>query len=122
MKSINLTSSNILVEWKEAEEGSLHLPDELRTQIDAQNNGITKAIAVGPDCKTVKVGDWVLLNGVGRLLVLENITYGMIKEHQVDATFTKKPLLGKNEQPIAPGLNTLKTEKKIEEFNTKHNL
>jgi len=122
MKSIKLTASNILVEWKEAEEGSLHLPDELRSQIDAQNNGITKAIAVGPDCKTVKEGDWVLLNGVGRLLVLENITYGMIKEHQVDATFTEKPLLGKNEQPIAPGLNTLKTEGKIKEFNVKHKL
>lgn len=122
MNDIKLTYGNILIEWKEANEGALHLPDELKSQIDAQNNGITKAAAVGPDCKFVKKGDWVLLNGAGRLLVLNGTTYGLIKEHQVDATFKEKPELGKNDQDVVPGLRTEKTEKKIKVFNEKHNL
>lgn len=121
-EQISLTSSNVLIQWKESKDGALHLPDELKAEIDAQNNGITKAIAVGPDCKSVKEGDWVLLNGAGRLLVLDGVTYGLIKEHQVDATFKKKPVLGRNDQDTVPGLKTSKTEKKIKVFNEKHNL
>mgnify|MGYP003684289979 CR=1 FL=1 len=119
---INLTGSNVLLEWKESDEGALHLPDDLKAQINAQNNGVTKAISTGPDCKTIKAGDWVLLNGAGRLLVLDGVTYGLVKEHQIDATFNKKPVLGKNEIDIIPGLTTTKTEKKIKQFNTKHKL
>ncbi len=119
---ISLTSSNVLIEWKEAKEGALHLPDDLKTQIESQNNGITKALAVGPDCKSVKAGDWVLLNGAGRLIILDGTTYGLVKEHQVDATFKKKPVLGRNDQDPAPGLKTSKTEKKIKVFNDKHSL
>ncbi len=122
MDNINLTSSNVLIEWKEAKDGALHLPEELKAQIEAQNNGITKALAVGPDCKSVKEGDWVLLNGAGRLLVLNGIAYGIIKEHQVDATFEKKPILGRNDQDTVPGLKTSKTENKIKVFNQKHSL
>ena len=122
MDNINLTGSNVLLEWKESEEGTLQLPDELRAQINAQNNGITKALAAGPDCKTIKEGDWVLLNGAGRLLTLDGVTYGLVKEHQIDATFKKKPKLGINEFDAAPGLKTEKTKKKVVDFNLKHNL
>ncbi|MAH44669.1 hypothetical protein CMI37_02520 [Candidatus Pacearchaeota archaeon] len=122
MKNISLTGSNVLLEWKESDEGALQLPDELRAQINAQNNGVTKALAVGPDCKTIKEGDWVLLNGTGRLLVLDGITYGMVKEHQIDATFKAKPRLGKNELDSFSNIKIEKTIKKAKDFNTKHNL
>ena len=101
---------------------TLQLPDDLRAQINAQNNGITKALAVGPDCKTIKKEDWVLLNGAGRLLTLDGTTYGLVKEHQIDATFKKKPVLGKNELDALPQIKTDKTEKKVIDFNLKHNL
>jgi hypothetical protein len=122
MKNINLTGSNVLLEWKESDEGALQLPEELKAQINAQNNGVTKALAVGPDCKTIKEGDWVLLNGAGRLLVLDGITYGMVKEHQIDATFKAKPRLGKNELDSFSNIKIEKTAKKVEDFNIKHNL
>ena len=122
MKNINLTGSNVLLEWKESDEGALQLPEELKAQINAQNNGVTKALAVGPDCKTIKEGDWVLLNGAGRLLVLDGVTYGMVKEHQIDATFKIKPKLGKNELDALPSIKIEKTAKKVEDFNIKHNL
>jgi hypothetical protein len=122
MTNINLTGSNVLLEWKESKEGTLQLPDELRAQINAQDNGITKALAVGPDCKTIKEGDWVLLNGAGRLLTLDGTTYGLVKEHQIDATFKKKPVLGKTELDPLPSIKTEKTEKKVVDFNLKHNL
>ena len=122
MKNISLTGSNVLLEWKESDEGALQLPEELKAQINAQNNGVTKALAVGPDCKTIKEGDWVLLNGAGRLLVLDGVTYGMVKEHQIDATFKIKPKLGKNELDALPSIKIEKTAKKVEDFNIKHNL
>ena len=122
MTNINLTGSNVLLEWKESKKGALQLPDELRAQINAQDNGITKALAVGPDCKTIKEGDWVLLNGAGRLLILDGTTYGLVKEHQIDATFKKKPVLGKNELDALPHIKTEKTEKKVVDFNIKHKL
>ena len=122
MKNISLTGSNVLLEWKESNEGALQLPEELKSQIDAQNNGVTKALATGPDCKTIKAGDWVLLNGTGRLLVLDGVTYGMVKEHQIDATFTAKPKLGKNELDSFSNIKIEKTIKKAKDFNTKHSL
>ena len=36
MNDIKLTYGNILIEWKETNEGALHLPDELKSQIDAE--------------------------------------------------------------------------------------
>lgn len=122
MNNINLTGSNVLLEWKESKKGALELPEDLKIQINAQDNGITRALAVGPDCKTIKEGDWVLLNGAGRLINLDGTTYGLVKEHQIDATFKKKPVLRKNELDALPYIKTEKTEQKVVDFNIKHKL
>lgn len=126
------TGAGVLLVWQAAEKdeksAGIILSPELQAELDAKKNalenGITSVAAVGPDCKQVKVGDWVLLNSAGKLINVEGTQYGFVKEHQIDGIYAKEPKTKKiDEIKPQPGtLRTEKTEKKALDFNKKYNL
>lgn len=126
------TGAGVLLNWQVAEKSEtkvgIILSPELQAEIDAKKNalenGITIVEAVGPDCKQVKVGDWVLLNSAGKLLNIEGKQYGFIKEHQIDGIYDKEPSTKRVDEIRAqPGtLQTEKTEKKALAFKDKYKM
>lgn len=126
------TQTGVLLAWREAEDDEkktgIIIPEAIReerqAQLNALENGITQVVAVGPDCKLVKVGDWILLNSPGRLINVEGTAYGLVKEHQIDGVFHSEPTTKKiDEIGVPPGtLKTTKTEKKALDFKDKYNM
>ena len=43
------------------------------------------------------------MGGAGRLITINDVVYGIIKEHMVDAVFSKEPKIGKDEGKILNG-------------------
>jgi co-chaperonin GroES (HSP10) len=141
METVGFTpnQTGVLLKWREAEDdekaSGIIIPEAIRehpeaireqrqAELNALENGITQVMAVGPDCKLVKVGDWVLLNSPGRLINVEGIAYGLVKEHQIDGVFDNEPNTKKvDEIGVAPGtLKTTKTEKKALDFKEKYDM
>jgi co-chaperonin GroES (HSP10) len=124
--------TGVLLKWREAENdekaSGIIIPEAIREQrqaeLNALENGITQVMAVGPDCKLVKPGDWVLLNSPGRLINVEGTAYGLVKEHQIDGVFAKEPSTKKIDEIGAPPgtLKTTKTEKKALDFGNKYKM
>ena len=126
------TGAGVLLNWQVAEKDEtkvgIILSPELQAEIDAKKNalenGITSVVSVGPDCKQVKVGDWVLLNSAGKLINVDGVQYGFVKEHQIDGIYSKEPSTKRIDEIRAqPGtLKTEKTEKKALDFKDKYKM
>ncbi len=115
-----LTRSNIAIEWKEyTAPAGLKYDAEMLMQKESELNTICKVLAVGEDVLKIKPGSFALMGGVGRLVVLDGITYGVVKEHMIDMTFTKLPKLGLDEGDSQGGLLLDLTKKQLDKFGEK---
>lgn len=118
---MSVTRSNIVIEWKEyTVPAGLQYSPEMIMQKESEQNGICKVLAVGEDVKNIKPGDLALMGGVGRLLTLNNVTYGIVKEHMVDAVFGKMPKVGNDEGESQGTIMTDLTQKQLDRFGEKH--
>jgi hypothetical protein len=118
---MSVTRSNIVIEWKEYEvPAGLQYSAEMIQAKEAEQNGICKVLAVGEEVKNVKPGDLALMGGVGRLLTLNGITYGIVKEHMIDAVFTKMPKIGADDGESQGGIMTDLTQQQLDRFGEKH--
>lgn len=118
---MSVTRSNIVIEWKEYKvPAGLQYSPEMIMQKESEQNGICKVLAVGEDVKNIKPGDLALMGGVGRLLTLNNVTYGIVKEHMVDAVFGKMPKVGNDEGESQGTIMTDLTQKQLDKFGEKH--
>jgi hypothetical protein len=118
---MSVTRSNIVIEWKEYKvPAGLQYSPEMIMQKESEQNGICKVLAVGEDVKNIKPGDLALMGGVGRLLTLNNVTYGIVKEHMVDAVFGKMPKVGSDEGESQGTIMTNLTQKQLDRFGEKH--
>jgi hypothetical protein len=118
---MSVTRSNIVIEWKEYKvPAGLQYSPEMIMQKESEQNGICKVLAVGEDVKNIKPGDLALMGGVGRLLTLNNVTYGIVKEHMVDAVFGKMPKVGSDEGESQGTIMTDLTQKQLDRFGEKH--
>lgn len=83
-------------------------------------NGINEVLAVGPDVKQAKVGDWVMLAHMEVPIVnIDGVPCAMYKEHMIMGTFDEKPDIAENDKN-GPSIRTKKTEKKSLEFKDKY--
>jgi len=116
------TRDGVLVNWK-ASDSKLMLSPELKKEIEMAENGIVEVVEIGPDVKNIKPGQFVLLNAAGRLINLNNKTYGLIKSFQIDGIYSEKPDFVKLEvSESALNINTSKTEQKISQLNKKFDI
>lgn len=120
-----LTRSNLVVDWQELSgQGGILFPnEEAKMREEARINSICRVLAIGPETETngvIKVGHYVLMGGAGRLVTLDGCTYGIIKEHMVDACFEVLPKLGKDEGSANSGITTKVTSKELDKFANKH--
>ena len=115
--------TGILLEWIKSD-SKLILSPEIRQMMEMDANRTPKVIAVGPQCKEVKEGKYVLLNSGGKLLEFNGMTVGFCKEHQVDIIYDEKPEF--QTTPLMSNgsgeIKTEKTEKRIIESNNKYNI
>lgn len=116
--------ANLLVEWyeKTEEESKIIVADHLRKQFNADLNGVNEVVAVGPDCKFAKVGDWVMIGQADTpVLRIDGKPYAMLREHQVTGKFPE----GRPEMDTSKGLDmpvefkTTKTKSKLDNFAKK---
>ena len=121
---MSLTRSNIVIEWKEYKvPAGLQYDQNMIQQKEAEQNGICKVLAIGTDVKnngTIKVGDLALMGGVGRLIMLNGITYGIVKEHMIDATFKTMPKVGMDDGESQGSIMTDLTKDQLDRFGEKH--
>jgi hypothetical protein len=119
-----ITRSNIVIEWKEYKApAGLKYSQEMIMAKESEINTVCKVLAVGPEVEAhgiIKPGDLALMGGVGRLLTLNGITYGIVKEHMIDATFKTMPKLGMDEGASQGGLMLDLTKDQIDRFGEKH--
>lgn len=115
-----LTRSNIAIEWKEYKAPSgLKYDAEMLMQRESELNTICKVLAVGADVLNIKPGAFALMGGVGRLIVLDGNTYGVVKEHMIDMTFKTLPKLGMDEGESQGLIMTDLTQKQVDKFSEK---
>tara|TARA_R100001463_G_scaffold45883_1_gene94360 strand:- start:1463 stop:1858 length:396 start_codon:yes stop_codon:yes gene_type:complete len=118
---MSVTRSNIVIEWKEYKvPAGLQYSPEMIMQKESEQNGICKVLAVGEDVKNIKPGDLALMGGVGRLITLNDTTYGIVKEHMIDAVFGKMPKVGVDEGESQGTIMTDLTQKQLDRFGEKH--
>lgn len=120
--TMKLTRTNIAIDWDELVgwAGVIFPNEETRQDAEAMHNQICKVLAVGDDVKFIKPGDFVLLGGVGRLLTINDRTYGIIKDHMVDCHFTERPKVGRDEGEAQGSIVTELTEREYKKFGEKH--
>lgn len=84
------TRAGLLVEYKvkEKTDKGIYLPESKQTF-----KGIVKILAVGPQVKEVKVGDWILVSETAspKLLEIEGVVYGMLQEFEIDWIYNEQP-------------------------------
>ncbi len=118
---ISMKKSNILIEWTDyVSRTSIQLDPASLANAEAKLNQCCKVLAVGDDVTDIKVGNYVLMGGAGRLITLNDTTYGIIKEHMVDATFLTMPKIGKDEGDSQGAIRTDITANQLEKFSKKH--
>jgi len=108
----------VKLEIKEVTDAGIILPESHKEQMDYTY----EVVAIGPECRQVKVGDWVLLNANGEKLNIEGEDYGFIKEHQIFGVFAERPQATTAPKRSNSNLKLNKTTKNVEEFNKKHGL
>ena len=89
---------------------------------EAELNGINEVVAVGPEVKDVKVGEWVMLTNTEMPIInIDGESYMALKEHMVMLSFTDKPEIENCKNPKDGSIiRTKKTEKKALEFKDKY--
>ena len=89
---------------------------------ESELNGINEVVAVGPDVKDVKVGDWAMLTNTEMPIInIDGTAYMAIKDHMVMLTFDEKPHIENCKNPKDGSIiRTKKTEKKALEFKDKY--
>lgn len=121
---IEMKQSNILIRWTElavAKDNGIYMSDSVRAQEEARRNQCCEVLAVGDKVLGIVPGNYVLMGGAGRLITLNGVVYGIIKEHMVDATFKTPPTIGRNEGASQGDITTEKTEGRIELLDFKAN-
>lgn len=118
---MKMKKSNILIEWKEyVSRTSIKLDPISQANAEAKINQCCKVLAVGSDVTDIKPGEFVLMGGAGRLIVLNDVAYGIIKEHMVDATFPTMPKIGRDEGESHGAIRTDISQKEFDKFAVKH--
>jgi hypothetical protein len=118
---IKMKKSNILITWTEfVSRTNIQLDPVSRANAEAAINQCCEVLAVGSDVTDIKPGDFVLMGGAGRLITLNDSTYGIIKEHMVDATFPTMPKIGKDEGEAHGTIRTDITQGEFNKFGAKH--
>lgn len=119
---MEMTLTNIAIDWEELTgwAGIKFPSEETRQEAEAVHNQVCKVLAVGDGVKHIKVGNFVLLGGAGRLLTVNDRTYGIIKEHMVDCHFKTRPKVGKDEGESQGAITTKLTERELKKFSDKH--
>jgi hypothetical protein len=117
----HLTRTNILIAWEEyVPRSNMQLTGTALMEAEGKLNQCCEVLAVGDEVKTIKAGQFVLMGGTGRLITINGTVYGIIKEHMVDAVFTSRPRLGKDEGQSQGGINTDITLEQLNKFSQKH--
>ncbi len=117
----NMTKTNVLITWKEfTTRSGITLDPQALQMAEAKLNQCCQVLAVGDEVKSIKVGDFVLMGGAGRLITINDVVYGIIKEHMVDAVFNKEPKIGKDEGKSQGEIKTSVTQSQLEKFSNKH--
>ena len=120
-KKFNLTISNVLLEWNTLPDSPLILEGlSAQAQFEKESavNLFPKVLAVGPDVKTLKPGQYVVTGAPGiNLITIDDVKYGLLKEHQIDMGLDQKPT--GVETLEADSIKTSKTAVKVDQFQTK---
>ena len=115
-----MTKTNILIEWtRHVSRTNILLEGRAFEMAEAALNQCNKVLSIGAEVKDIKVGDFVLMGGTGRLITLNGTKYGIIKEHMVDAVFNSQPSIGEDEGASQGGINTSVTREQVERFSKK---
>jgi len=114
-----LTRTNIVVEWEELD-SKIQMSAENRMALEAEKNIICKILGVGADVKDIKPGQFGLMGGAGRLITLNGVTYGIVKEHMIDAAFDTAPVVTIDHGESQGDIVTSATEAQIDRFASKH--
>ena len=85
-------------------------------------NGINEVLAVGPEVKNIKVGDWAMLaNMEVPIINIDGVHCAAFKAHMLMGTFDEKPDTENCENPKdGTIIRTRKTEKKALAFKEKY--
>lgn len=121
ISKINLTITNVLLEWKTLPESSIVLENNAaQAQFERESaiNLYPKVLAVGPDVKTIKPGQYAVSNAAGiNLVTIDGTKYGLLKEHQIDMGLDQEPKVV--DTVPADLIKTEKTSKKVDSFQIK---
>jgi len=118
IKNFKLTISNVLFEWKTLPKSEISFSQELQRDKETRINQFPQVVAVGPDCKTVRAGNFIAINVNNfSILTIDEVPYGLVKEHQIDVAFDKKPDTAHKLE--GDPISVEKTGRKVEEFQTK---
>ena len=113
----------VICEWyveEKQEESKIHLIGNAKQDAVDKLNGINEIIAVGPDVKQAKVGDWAFLSHTEVPIVnIDGVHCAMYKEHMIMGSFSSKPAIAENDKE-GPKIKTTKTEEKAVEFKNKY--
>lgn len=75
------TSRDVVIAIKEVTEAGIYLPENLANPADLDAEPV-EVVAAGPDCKQIKVGDFVLLrNVIPTIFSIEGKKYIQIAEY-----------------------------------------
>jgi hypothetical protein len=116
----SMTKTNILIEWtRHSSRTNIKLEGRAHEMAEAALNQCNEVLSIGSEVKDIKIGDFVLMGGTGRLITLNGVKYGIIKEHMVDAVFSSKPRIGEDEGVSQGGINTTITREQVKKFSQK---
>lgn len=114
---------NVRKETPEGENGKkISLIGNALADAEAELNGINEVVAVGPDVKDIKVGEWVMLTNTEMPIInIDGEAYMALKDHMVMLSFDEKPEVENCKNPKDGSIiRTKKTEKKALEFRDKY--
>jgi hypothetical protein len=114
----------VICEWyvKEEKESKIKLVGNAAQDALEELNGINEILAVGPDCKQAKVGQFAMVGHMEVPIVnIDGIPCAMYKEHMLMGAFDSKPDVEENKNSKeGPVIRTKKTEQKAVDFAHKY--
>lgn len=114
---------NVEKETPEGQNGKkITLIGNAKADAEADLNGINEVMAVGPDVKDIKVGEWVMLTNTEMPIInIDGTAYMALKEHMVMLSFDEKPAVENCKNPKDGSIiRTRKTEAKALAFKEKY--